>query len=1000
MLWLIVLGLAVWCVFLEVRMGALRGEFEVLRRGIFNKPLIPSLIEPTATTAPVAEAPDPTAEDLPVAAKEVFDSPAAAEAYLRAEAARATPRVAEHPPVSRPAPAAPAAPPAAPQRSIGDWLSENGIAWIGGGALALGGLLLVAYAAERGFFSPLARIWSAAVLGFVSLGVGEALRRGKIGAAPNPLVAALTTAAGAAILYGAVWAAFGLYSFIPAWTAAVLLTVVSLGLLGLAFLHGEPLGVLAILGAFAVPMVSGVGAWRGPALDAYAVLITLTGLAAFAVRYWRATGAVTLAGVFIWALARWVESDAVGVAVLASVAVATSFAASAANRRWRPSEADAPRQALLVLAILGAGFLGLILRMSAGAGPAMATVASLVMVAAIALGARMKLNSERLLIVPAALTVTVALLSYFDAPHVTAVLWLVAGVAGLAAAGFACTLSDTSPIEPAVITAAGSALAMTFAAPALSRAAPGWDWAIDLGLAASLAAATAALAGKFRGAQPIALAAWIAVSAEVTGLALHAGLIGSATPTAYAVLGLALAGLSVGLKWRGFAESAAVACLASFGALLTLRASPDQVSVLNVLLVAGPAVLVQVAVWQTVKRHPQAATSVEAVSTLAVMTALLGAFQALQALAAPHSPLLLGEFARASARTVLLVAAGLMLSIRGAATPLGRYRAPAFLALGALHGLLLEGLLINPWWGAFTKPVAGPPIVDVIAVGLLAPALILIEAARRASRADRRFAGVAFAAGLAFVVLWIVTEIRRVFHGPDLTAGPVRYEEIAAYAAAFLALGFGLEAARARLVAVFGDRSWLTWALEAVSWAGLGLALILLADVASPWWGPLDGAVRAPLLLGLFYALACAFGVGLTRIARRSGRVALSRVATIATGVELFVLLTLAVRWGFHGGDMRAALAEGGVETWSFSAAWALYGFAALALGAQRRDFWLRGFGLVVLLGATAKVFLFDLAQLEGVIRAGSFLVLGVVLLVSALAARQLRGGRKVDGPD
>jgi uncharacterized membrane protein len=996
MLWLIVLGLAVWCVFLEVRLGALRGEFELLRRGIFNKPLIPSLIEPTATTAPVARAPDPIAEALPVAAREVFDSPAAAEAYLRAEAARA--RVAEKPPVSRPAPAAPAAPPAAPQRSIGDWLSENGIAWIGGGALALGGLLLVAYAAERGFFSPLARIWSAAVLGFVSLGVGEALRRGKIGAARNVLVAALTTAAGAAILYGAVWAAFGLYGFIPAWTAAVLLTVVSLGLLGLAFLHGEPLGVLAILGAFAVPLVSGIGAWRGPALDAYAVLITLTGLAAFTVRHWRATGAVTLAGVFIWALARWVESDPAGVAVLASVAVAMTLAASLVIRRRSESEADSPRPELMIAAILGAGFLGLISRVSTGDGPAMAAAVSLVILAAIAFGARMKLNSERLLIVPAALTVAIALLAYIGAPPANSVLWMVAGVAGLGAAGFACTRSAKSPTEPAIITAAGSALAMTIGAAALSRAAPGWDWAIDLGLAASLAAATAALARKFRGAQPIAVGAWIAVSAEVTGLALHAGLIGSATPTAYAVLGLALAGLSVGLKWRGFAESAAVACLASFGALLTLRASPDQISVLNVLLVAGPTVLIQLVVWQTAKRNADAATSVEAISTLAVMTALLGAFQALQALAAPHSPLLLGEFARASARTVLLVAAGLMLSIRGAATPLGRYRAPAFLAVGALHGLLLDGLLINPWWGAFTKPVAGPPIVDVIAIGLLAPGLILIEAARRASRADRRFAGVAFAAGLAFVALWIVTEIRRVFHGPDLTAGPVRYEEISAYAAAFLALGFGLETTRARLVAVFGDRSWLTWALEAVSWGGLGLALILLADVASPWWGPLDGAVRAPLLLELFYALACAFGVGLTRIASRSGRVALSRVATIATGVEFFVLLTLAVRWGFHGGDMRAALAEGGVETWSFSAAWALYGFATLALGAQRRDFWLRGFGLAVLLGTTAKVFLFDLAQLEGVIRAGSFLALGVVLLVSALAARQLRGGRKADG--
>ena len=86
---------------------------------------------------------------------------------------------------------------------------------------------------------------------------------------------------------------------------------------------------------------------------------------------------------------------------------------------------------------------------------------------------------------------------------------------------------------------------------------------------------------------------------------------------------------------------------------------------------------------------------------------------------------------------------------------------------------------------------------------------------------------------------------------------------------------------------------------------------------------------------------------------------------------------------------MREPLREASLETWTFSAIWALYGLAALAIGAGRRDLSLRGFGLAVLLGTTAKVFLFDLARLEGVVRAASFLALGAVLLVGALAARR-----------
>jgi uncharacterized membrane protein len=127
-------------------------------------------------------------------------------------------------------------------------------------------------------------------------------------------------------------------------------------------------------------------------------------------------------------------------------------------------------------------------------------------------------------------------------------------------------------------------------------------------------------------------------------------------------------------------------------------------------------------------------------------------------------------------------------------------------------------------------------------------------------------------------------------------------------------------------------------------------------------------------------------------IARQAGGAAsrLSDAAWTTTALQLYAALTLAIRYGFHAGAMRAPLREAGFETWAFSAAWALFGVAVLALGSRMANRTLRWVGLGVLLFTTAKVFLFDMAHLAGAVRAASFLALGAVLLAGALMTRRL----------
>ena len=71
------------------------------------------------------------------------------------------------------------------------------------------------------------------------------------------------------------------------------------------------------------------------------------------------------------------------------------------------------------------------------------------------------------------------------------------------------------------------------------------------------------------------------------------------------------------------------------------------------------------------------------------------------------------------------------------------------------------------------------------------------------------------------------------------------------------------------------------------------------------------------------------------------------------------------------------------------SAVWAAVGLGFIGVSRAGGRLFLRA-GLALLMIATAKVFIVDTASLSGVVRAGSFLALGVLLLLGALTARRI----------
>ena len=135
--------------------------------------------------------------------------------------------------------------------------------WVGGVALAFGGFFLVRYSIEQGWFGPGMRIFLGALLALALIAAGEWARRKEnlsgIGGVPAAHIPSILTAAGTAVAYADIYAAFALYEFIGAGAAFILLGIVALATLAAALVHGPALAGLGLVGAYVTPLIVSTG---------------------------------------------------------------------------------------------------------------------------------------------------------------------------------------------------------------------------------------------------------------------------------------------------------------------------------------------------------------------------------------------------------------------------------------------------------------------------------------------------------------------------------------------------------------------------------------------------------------------------------------------------------------------------------------------------------------------------------------------------------------------
>lgn len=281
LLLVIVLGIA-WQRKTSRRLGRLEHELAALRQQLQGEhPSTKGIVE-TAVAAPNAA--DRPAEADPGAPPLAMDT--AADETASREQAPQREEIASH--------------------SFESTLGARWAVWVGGIALALGGIFLIRYSIEAGLIGPEARLVLAGIFGAILLASGEAVRRRMVPQVAarysNAMIPGVLTAAGAVTLLGATYAAYGYYGFIGPAVAFALLALISLATLALSLLHGQALAGLGLAGSLLTPALVASNAPSAWALFIFLAVTWLASAAAARLRRWTIVPALANLGLGIWVM--------------------------------------------------------------------------------------------------------------------------------------------------------------------------------------------------------------------------------------------------------------------------------------------------------------------------------------------------------------------------------------------------------------------------------------------------------------------------------------------------------------------------------------------------------------------------------------------------------------------------------------------------------------------------------------------------------------------------
>lgn len=767
------------------------------------------------------------------------------------------------------------------KRDIETALGTRWAVWVGGLALALGGVFLIRYSIEAGFFGPRMRLAAAALFG-VLLGVGGevARRRGfraPVGGLDAAYVPAILTAASAFTLFATVFAAHALYGFIGSLLAFVLLGALALGTIALALVHGQALAGLGLLGSYLTPVLVASQAPSAWTLFAYLAIVLAASLAVASFRRWRFLAAAACAGAGLWSLLYLFEAPAPQ--GMPMVFMHLIGLASLGLLWLRPPQEESPVDVPSVLAGLFAAIVAAALA-SGGGGLAIEPLsATLLLSAMLALAA-----------------------------------WRTGATPLLHAAGLALVAVAAGDIAPG-----GIDVDLYYG-----------RFDLDLRLTA----------GAFDAFDPYAIALAVAFLAA----------------------GAAMAWLTVAQAPRRAASWAFWAAVAPFCQIAALWLVIGNLDIDLRFAAAGLALAIALAAAAegVARREDPAHAGGLAITFLAAGSAAALAF----ALMPGFGPL----------TTTILT--GLAAALPAAASRVRAWPVLGWLAAG-FGVVTLARFGIDPTLvGA--ESLSTRPVFNQLLPGYGLPAVALAYAAWQLARtgtARARMAAEALAVVTALVGAGML--VRHAMNGGVITAGEPTLAEQAIYSLLLLGAGGALLALDRR-----SPSPVFLWGSIAAGVLSVISLLVIHLVVLNPYLtGESTGAIAVFNLLLLAYLLPA---VAMAALAWRAhGRRPVWYVSMLAAGAGAlgFAYATLSVRRWFHGEFIASWKGFGEVETYTYSAVWLVLGVALLVAGLRLGSRALRLASAALVVVAVAKVFLYDMRELEGVLRALSFIGLGGVLI-------------------
>jgi len=775
------------------------------------------------------------------------------------------------------------------RRDFETLLTVNWLVWVGGVALALGGIFLVKYSIDQNLLSPALRVSLGLLLAVALAAGGEYVRRRpwsrRLKLSQPDYVPAALSAAGLFIGFASIYAGFALYGLYSAVTAFAALAAVAVTAIAFSLLQGPFIAALGLVGGYLVPALVSSGDGNALALFPYVFVITGAGLGVIRYRAWGWLLWLTLLGGVGWAIF-WLfmayepgDGPIIGLYLVATAVLLNYL-------RPRLAALEPPKGLFPFLALpmpdraVLAGYAAIAVAAGALVGAAGYQLASVTPFSLLAAGAIYTARREqafadlpRLMGLLAALLMTASRLPRATGnaapdplPWMTALLpagltdvVMVAALLGaiFAIGGFVALKGARYP---------GHWAGLSVSVP-LSILAILHGRLNDFGIAFNWALVSFALAG-------LCLAAVLWLDRERPGSELD-GAIGAYAVGCIAFLSLGL-GMALKDAWLTVALAMQVPGVAWVSSRLDVPALRKTAGIVAVVVMArllanpeifsyglagplpglnwliyGYGIPAAGFYWAARRFRRQAAPRLAALleaGTLGFVMAfltleirhLLGSDGRMD-----HAYYHLGEMSLISL-TWLAVGYGLLRRDDGASGPIIAWGWRAVAAIGAANVVLGHILIANPLWAG--DGVGPLPLLDLLLLAYAVPAgIAVLYLGVFLRRGLGRLANLAGGASLVLLFTWVSLEVRHIFQGDMLSlakdTGDAEWYSYSVawllYGAALLALGIwrGAKALRYGALAIILiavakvfllDMSALTGIFRVLSFLGLGLALVAI----------------------------------------------------------------------------------------------------------------------------------------------------------------------------